>query len=175
MIDFSAHAECFAPVFRADWNNHKLLDIHIGSRCMRTAVEDIHHGNRHDIGCCAAKIAIERLSGCLRRSTGACQRDREHRICAKARLIRRRIQLNHGMIDAALVEDLLSREGLRYFRIDVADSLPNAFTAVALWVRIPQLARFIHAGGGSGGHRSPSKNSVFQFHIRLYRRVSARI
>src|SRR5690606_38218770 len=53
----------------ADRKNHEFLEIdRIVGMC--AAIDDVHHGNRQDMGVCAADVAVKRQTGCLGCSLG---------------------------------------------------------------------------------------------------------
>ena len=87
---------------RADRRDHELLDVDVGVG-MRTAVEDVHHRDRQQVGVRAADVAIERETGRVGRGAGHRQGGAEDRVRAEVRLVGRAVEVDHGLVDEPLV------------------------------------------------------------------------
>ena len=146
---------------------------------MRAAVQDVHHRARQQIRGSVRGIArqvfVERQilgsgSGARRR-----HRNRENRVGAEARLRRRAIELNHFLVERALVRRVEAGHGFGDFAVDVADGFQNALAKVFGLVAVAQLERFMLARGRAGRNRRAPPNSVPGVNVGFNGGIAARI
>ena len=70
---------------------------------MRAAVEDVHHRHRQQVRVGAADVAEERQAGRLGGGLGDGERDAEDRVGAELGLVGRAVEVDHRLVDEALV------------------------------------------------------------------------
>ena len=103
------HPERLAETGRPHRHDHELLQVQpiVG---MGPAVDDVHERHRQHSRIRPAQISIERLARFIRRRLRHSQRHTENGIGAELALRFRAIQLDHRLIDADLVERVLSQQ-----------------------------------------------------------------
>ncbi len=172
--DFSAVAESFLEGGSADGANHELLerDRRVG---VGTAIDDVHH--RHGQGVCvrAADIPVKRHAESIRRSLGDCERDAENRVCAEFGLRCGAVQLEHELVDAALIAGALAEQRRGDDLVHVVHSLGNALAEVALGVAVAKLKCFVHASGSARRNSGAAKRAILENNIHFDCRIAARI
>ena len=135
----------FAQTRGADRQNHELLQINavVG---VRTAIDDVHHGDRQLVRSCGAQMPIQRqvVRACLglRRR----QRDRQHRVGAQASLVVAAVQLDQGVVQRILIGRIHTQHRVTDLTVDVGDRPGDALAQVARTVTVAQL----HGFAGSG-------------------------
>src|ERR1019366_8580041 len=85
------------------------------------------------------------------------------------------VQFDHGAVERGLVAGVHTVERLGDFAVDVADGFARALAEVTRLVAVPQLHRFVLAGGGAGGPRGPPHAAIREINIRFHGRIPARI
>ena len=171
---FRAHAQRFGERSRAVGHDHELLRVD-GVIGVRSAVQNVHHRNRQQVGAHAAQIAIERRH--LRLRGGARHRhgDGQNGVRAELGFIRRAVQLDHFVIDGGLLFRFHAQDRRRDFLVDILNGLARSFAEIALGIVIAQLHGLMLAGGSAGGNGGPSNAAIGEVYISLDRGVAARI
>ncbi len=84
---------------------------------------------------------------------GACDRQAyaQDGIGAQLVLVRRAVQVEHGLVHGGLVERIFALQALGDRAVDVGYGFQDALAAIALLIAIAQLQRLVDAGGGAGG------------------------
>ena len=122
-------------------HNHELLRIH-GVRCVRAAVEDVHHRHGQNVCLKAAEEAIERDILRLRRRIRCRNRNSKDRIRTELGLVLRAVQIEHRLIDRVDIACLEARKRRSDLFIYILDSLGNSFAAEFRLVAVTQLECF---------------------------------
>ena len=126
VVDLNTGAQSIRVVLETDGSNHELLNINIGV-CVRTTVEDVHHGNGKHVGVGAAQILVEGkvcgLCGCL--SDG--QRNTQNCVSAEFALVVGAVQSNHGCINSTLISGVDTDNFFRNLFNNRFDGAQNAF------------------------------------------------
>ena len=78
------------------------------------------------------------------------------------------IQVDEGLIDSSLIQDVHAHQGLGDLGVHIGHRLLHALAQVAALVAVPQLAGLVDAGGGAGGHRSAAHGAVLQVDLHLH-------
>ena len=119
MIGLGAPAQRLAEGGRADGHQHELLEVD-GVVGVRAAVQHVQHrhGQRMRVG--PADGAVERDLQVVRQGLGAGQRDGEHRVGAEPALVGRAVEVDHGVVDGALVERVEPADDVGDLAVDVA-------------------------------------------------------
>jgi len=142
---------------------------------MLAAVDDVHHRHRQDVRGDAADIAIERQPARIRRRLRDRQADPQDRIGAKPPLVRRPVQVDHGLIDFALILGIEPDHGLGNVAIDRIDRAFDALAQPARLVAVAPFNRFVRAGRCARRHRRAPETAILQHYIDLHRRVAAAV
>ena len=172
--DLGAAAQGLAERLRADRHDHQLLHVEVVVG-VRAAVDHVHHRHRHLHRARAAEIAVQRQAGFLGRGLGRRHRHREHRVGAQARLVLGAVEVDQRLVDEGLLGGVQADDRLRDLGVDRLDRLQHALAAVAALVAVAQLERLAAAGRGARGHRGAAHDAGLEQHVRLDRRVAARI
>ena len=136
---------------RADRRDHELLDVDVAVG-MGAAVEDVHHRHRQQMGVRPTDVTEERQLGRLRGRLGDRERDSEDRVGAQRRLVRRAVQVDHHLVDDALLVGLDAEQRLTDDLVDRLDGLADALAAVP-GSAVAELHRLELTGRGAGRHR----------------------
>jgi hypothetical protein len=118
-----AHPQGLGEGRGAGRQDHELLDVDriVG---VGAAVDDVHHRHRQHAGRDAADVLVERQAGRLGGGLGGGQRDAEDGVGAQAALVGRAVQLDHQVVDAALVFGVDARQRVEQLAIDRVHGLP---------------------------------------------------
>lgn len=137
-------AQCFGKVGRANRHHHEFLkvDAVVG---MNTAVENVHHRHRQQIGVDPADIAIERepksVGGRLRR----CKTDTKDCVRAEAGLVLCSVEGDQLLVERDLVLCIHANDGLGNRSVDRLDRLHDALPAPAALVIVAQFNSLVRA------------------------------
>ncbi len=109
---------------------------------MGAAVEDVHHRNRKHVGVRSSEVPEWREIGgqCCR--AGHRQRDSKNRVCPEAGLVRRSIQIDHGLVDQSLIGGIHADDLGTDLILDCNAGLENALAAVS-FIAITKLNGFV--------------------------------
>jgi hypothetical protein len=174
VVDFDTPAQPFAIGRRADRHDHELL--HVGRPgSMLAAVHDVHHGHGQGATGDAAQVAIERQVLAGGRGVGHGQRDAQNGISAQPALVLGAVQLDHGLVDAALVGRRPANDSVGDLFIDRLDRTQNPLAAIALLVAVALLPRLMDTGRRAGGYHGPPFGAVIERYFDLHGRIAARI
>ena len=170
VVDLGAPAQRLAERGRADRGDHELLDVHVVVG-VRAAVQDVHLRNGQDVRVRAAQVAEHGQAAGVRGGPGDGHADADDRVRAEPRLVRRPVQVDHGLVDQPLVVDLVAEQ----FRLDlVDDALDRAADSLAAVLRaaVAELDGLEGAGRGSARHPGPPDGPVVQRDLDLEGRVA---
>ena len=173
VVDLGALLERLAERGRPDRRDHELLDVDVGVG-VRAAVEDVHHRDRQQVGVGAADVTVERQAGRVGRGAGDGQRDAEDRVGAEVRLVGRAVEVDHRLVDEALVVGVEALERRADLLDDTGHGLLHALAAVRL-LAVAQLDRLERSGRGTARDRRAGERTVVQRHLDLDRGVAPRV
>ena len=173
VVDLGALLQRLAEGRGADRGDHELLDVDVGVG-VRAAVDDVHHRHRQQVGVGAADVAEQRQAGRLGGGLGGGERDAEDRVGAELGLVGRAVEVEHRLVDEALVVGVEADDRAGDRVDDAADGLLHALAEVAL-AAVAQLDRLEGAGGGAAGHGRAAERAVLEEHLHLDGGVAARI
>ena len=171
---FGTHAETFAERGSTHGTDHELLERD-GSVRVRTAVDDVHHGNGEGEGVRATDVTVEGdVEG---GSTGLSHGERyaEDGVGTEVRLRLRAVESEHLVVDAALIEHAVTHESGSDLLVDVLDGVERTLTAVALLVAVAEFEGFVLTGRSTGGNRCTAYYAVFERYVYFYCGIAARI
>ncbi len=97
----------------------------------------------------------------------------ENRVRTEAPFILGAVELNHLLIERALVGGIEIGERVGNLAIHIFHRLENAFAEESLVVTVAQFDGFVLAGGGATGNDRPSLGSVGQCDFGLDRWISS--
>ena len=145
---------------------------------MGAAVEHVHHRHRQQRRLAAAvelgEVAVERLAGVGRGRLGRRQRDAEHRVGAEAALVRGAVELDHRLVEGALLGGAGAGQRRGDLAVDVGDGAGDALAGPGV-AAVAQLDRLELAGRGAGGHRGEAAGARLERDLDLDGRVAARV
>ena len=170
LVDLGPPAQRLGEGRGADRGDHELLDVHVVIG-VRAAVQDVHHRDGQHVGVRAAEVAEQRQAAGVRSGAGDGHADAHDRVRAQARLVRRPVQVDHGLVDEPLVVDLMAEQ----FRLDLVDNvLDRAGHALAavFGAAVSQLDGLEGAGGGPARYARPGHGPVIERHLDLEGRVA---
>ena len=174
MKNFYAPAERLGKRFCADRHDHEFLEINVVIG-MGATVEDVHHRRRQGVCACAAEVAVQRQCKAIRRGPRGSHRDGKNRIRAQSSLIFGAIELNHFLVQRALVGGVEVRQGVGYLAVYIFHGLEHTFADVNTAVAVAQLNRFVLTGRSAAGDDGPALRSILKPDFCLHRRIAARI
>ena len=116
--------------------------------------------------------AVERDLQVVRHRLGAGQRDGQDGVGAEPALVRRPVQVDHGVVDRALVEGVQPADGVGDLAVDVGHGLQHALAREAV-AAVAQLHRLADAGRRAGGGDGPAPGTGVEQHLGLDGRVAA--
>ena len=102
-------------------------------------------------------------------------RDRQDRIGAQLALIRCAVEVDHCVIDGALLFRLHSGNGGRNFLGDVLRGLACTFAEVTLLIVITKLDGFMLARGGAGRNGGAADCAIGKAYVGFNGRIAPRI
>ena len=148
MEHLGAHAQAFREGVRADRHDHELLDVD-GVVCVGTAIDDVHHGHRHQVGVHATDVTVQRLTEGARGGLGHGEADAKQGVGPQVALVVGAIQVDQVMVNAHLVEDVHAHQLLGDGRVDVVDGPKDALSEVAVLLSVAQFDGLVDAGARS--------------------------
>ena len=175
--DLGADPQALREAGGAGGDDHELLEVDrvVG---VGAAVEHVHHRHRQQRRLAAAvelgEVEVERLPRVHRRRLGRGQRDPEQGVGAEPALVVGAVELDHRLVERALLDRAGADQRLGDLAVDVGDRLADALAAPGL-AAVAQLDRLELAGGGAGGNRGQPSGTGLQRHFDLDRRVTARV
>ncbi len=175
--DLGAHPQALREARRAGRHDHELLEVDrvVG---VGAAVEHVHHRHRQQRRLAAAvelgQVAVERLAGVGRGGLGRGQRDAEDRVGAQPALVGRAVELDHRLVEGALLGGACARQRRGDLAVDVGDRARDALAGPGV-AAVAQLDRLELAGRGARGHRREAARAGLERHLDLDRRVAARV
>ncbi len=145
---------------------------------MGAAVQHVHHRHRQDPRLAAAvelgEVAVERLLGIGGGGLGGGQGDAEDRVGAEAALVRGAVELDHRLVERALLGGAGAGQRLGDLAVDVGDRLADAL-ADPLVATVAQLDRLELTGRGARGNGGDAARAGLERDLDLDGRVAARI
>ena len=172
--DLGAHLEGLFEAAGAHRHNHELLDLNIVGG-MGAAVENVHHGHGQSLGVDAADIVVEAGAQGLGGGLGAGQGRAQDGVGAQALLVGGAVQIDEGLVDGDLIQDVHAHQALGNLGIHVRDGLLHALAQVAALVAVAELAGLIDAGGSAGGNGRAAHDAVLQIDLHLNGGVAAAV
>lgn len=140
---------------------------------MRAAVEDVHHRDRQDVRVGSAEVAEQRQVAGLGGGVRHRQRDAEDGVGAERGLVRRRVQVEHGLVDQPLLGGVVADELRADLLDDGEDRLLHALAAVTGGVTVTQFQGLEGTGGGAGRDGGPAGAAVVEADLDLDRGVAS--
>ena len=173
VVDLGAGAQRLGEGRRADRRDHELLDVDVGVG-VRAAVEDVHHRHRQQVGVGPADVAVERQPGRLGRGLGHGERDAEDRVGAEVGLVGGAVELDHRLVDLALVVGAEALDGRADLLDHRVDGLLHALAEVAV-AAVAQLDGLELPRGRAARHGRAAERAVVEQHLDLDGGVAARV
>ena len=171
VVDPGALLHGVAEGRRPDRGDHELLDVDVGVR-VRTAVDDVHHRHRQQVGVRPADVAVERQVGGVGGRVGHGQRDAEDRVGADLALVVGAVEVEHRLVHQPLLAGLVAHQ-LRTELVDHPQhGLADALAAVPA-VAVAQLDRLERPRGRARRDRGAALGSVVEDDLHLDRGVAA--
>ncbi len=168
-----ADPQCLGEARGTRRHQHELLQV---DRVLRVhaAVDHVHQRHRERPSPVPAEPPEQRDSRlrCSRLRRG--QRDRQDRVRAEPPLVRRAVELDHPLVERALIGRIEPPHRRRDLAVHVRDRLRDALAA-PLGRLVAQLERLVRAGRRARRNRRPARSARLQPHIGLDRRVAPRV
>ncbi len=142
---------------------------------MLAAVDDVHHRHRQDMRRDAADIAIQRQRARIRRRLGDREADAEDRVGAEPALVLGAVELDHHLVDLALVLGFEAHHRVGDLAVDAVDRILDALPAPAALVAVAFFDGFVRAGRGARRHRGAAEAAVLEHDIDFDGRIAATV
>ena len=168
---FGAGAESFGEGVEVLRDDHELLEVD-RSVGVRAAVHDVHQRNGEHLGVRAADVFVEGQAGGGSGGLGGGEGDAEDGVGTELGLGLRAIELDHGAVNAGLVEGVEAEERGCDLPLHVAHGLLNALAAVAGLVAIAELDGLVFPGGGTGRNRGTAEVAGGKFDVNFDRGIA---
>lgn len=172
MVDLGAPAQGLGEGLRADRGDHELLDVHVGVG-VRPAVQDVHHRNGQQVRVRAAQVAEERQVGRFGGGVRDGERDAEDGVGAERALVVGGVQVEHGLVDQALLGGVVADELRADLLDDGEDGLLDTLAVVAVGVTVAKLDGLEGSGGGAGRNGGTTRAAVVEADLDLDRGVAS--
>ncbi len=161
MKDLGGGAKGFAEGGCADGHDHKLLDIESIVGVFAT-VNDVAHGCGECGGVDTADVAVEWEFESIGGSARGSHRDAEDGVGSEAGLVGGSVEVEHEVVDLALLEGVFSAQvGCDLFA-DVLNGFEDAFSEVAFGVFVAEFEGFMDAGGCAAWDGSTAKRAILE-------------
>jgi hypothetical protein len=127
------------------------------------------------VGVRAAQVLVQRQvsGGCC--GVGNGQGDAEDGVGAQLSLVGSAVQVDHGLVDAALVSGVKAGQGRCDLVDDGVNGLLDTLAEVAALVAVAQFNGFVLAGGSTGRNGSAADLAVREENFNFDRGVATRI
>ncbi len=174
VVGLGAPADGLGERLGADRRDHELLDVDVGVR-VGPAVQNVHHRHGQQVRVGAAEVAEQRqvagLGGGVRHGEG----DAEDRVGAQRGLVGGGVQVEHGLVDQALLGGVVADQLGADLLDDREHGLLHALAEVTALVPVAQLQGLEGAGGGPGGDRGAAGAAVVEADLDLDRGIASRV
>ena len=170
MVDLGAHAQRLGERRRTDRRDHELLDVDVAVG-VRATVDDVEHRDRQHVGVGSADVAEQRQPGGVGGGLGRGERDTEDRVGAELGLVVGAVQLDHRLVERALVVGVEAGERGTDLVVDAGDGLEHALADVTV-TSVAELDGLESARGGAGRHRRAADRAVVEGDLDLNGRVA---
>ena len=174
MEDLGAHPDRRREALRARGHEHELLEVEavVG---VRPAIEHVQERHREEPRADAAEVRVERQAHLVGGGAGHGQRDTEDRVGAERRLVRRAVEVDHGLVDRGLLGRLHPFELGPDRLLDVLERALHALAAEPLGLAVAELHGLALAGRGAGGDGSPAPGPGLQGDLHFQGGIAARV
>ena len=139
---------------------------------MGAAVQHVEHGHRQRVGVGTPDGAVERDLQVVRHRLGTGQRDGQQRVGAEPALVRRAVEVDHGVVDGSLIERVEPADDVGDLPVDVGHGAQHALARKTI-AAVAQLDRLADAGGGAGGCDGAATRTGVEQHLGFDGRVAA--
>ena len=174
MVHLDAGLQSLGVGLEAVRGDHVLLDVG-GEVSVCAAVHDVHVRNRENMAVGAADIAVQRQFGALGGRIKGGEGDTEDGVGAQTALVRGAVELDHQVIECALVggvhaDDL--RGDLLVHRLDGTEDTLALIDGLVAIATLPSLG---FTGGSTGRNEAQALSTVIGVKNDLDGRVAAGI
>ena len=139
---------------------------------MSATVNNVHHRHWQDVGVRATNVAEQfqasRISSCLGHRNGGT----ENGVGAQPCLVRGSIQIDHGLVNEALVVGFDAAQCVSDLFVDVLNGLQHALTQVAV-TAVAQFVGLMHTSRRTGGDACCTVGTVIKEYFTLDSGVAA--
>lgn len=142
---------------------------------MGTTVEDVHHWNGQHVGVRSAEVLVQRELRTVSSSMSSSQGDTKDGVSTQLALVVGSVELDHDLVDNALLTRVTAEHLLGDLLVDVLNSLENTLTGVTLLIAVTQLNGLELTGRSARRNRSAGLGAVVEDHLDLNGRVAAGI
>ena len=128
------------------------------------------------MGVHAAQVLVQRKTRRTRqRRLAHGQRHAQDGVSAQSALVVRAVQLQHNVVDGALIVGLEADERVGDLIIHMANGIQRALAQITLLVAVAQLNGLERARGRAGGNGRTTEGTILQHNFHLDRGVAARV
>ena len=142
---------------------------------MGATVHDVHVRDRQDVAVGAADVAVQRLVCGLGGGVQSGQGHAEDGVGAQTALVRGAVELDHDLIESALVGSVHADDLRSDLLVHGLDGVENTLALVHGLVAIATLPSLGFAGGSTGRNEAQALSTVFGVENDLNGRVAAGI
>ena len=174
VVDLDASLQSLAVGVEAVRGDHVLLDVG-GEVSVGATVHDVHVRDRQDVAVGAADVAVQRLIRGLGGSVQSGQGHAEDGVGAQTALVRGAVELDHGLIESALIGSVHADDLRSDLLVHGLDGVEHALALVNGLVAIATLPSLGFTGGSTGRNEAQALSTVIGVKNDLDGRVAAGI
>ena len=131
VVALGTGAQCFLECRGTDRGDHEFLDVDAAVGMCAT-IEDVHHRHRQGVCVRATEVAEQRQARRIGGGLRDRERDAEDRVRTKTRLVRRSVEIDHDLVDQALLGSVEAHDLRRDLFLNRGDGEFDALAEVAL-------------------------------------------
>ena len=174
VVDLNACTQSLAVGVEAVRGDHVLLNVG-GEVSVSATVHDVHVRNRQDVAVGAADVAVQRLARGLSGGVQSSQGHAEDGVGAQTTLVRGAVELDHDLIESALVGSIHADDLRSDLFVHGLDGIENTLALIHGLVAIATLPSLSFTGGSTGRNEAQALSTVFGVENDLNGRVAAGI
>ncbi len=178
MENFRTGTQRFGEGLGGDRLNHEFLNVDVVVGVL-TAVQDVHHGNRHGVLTGGAvdfsNVLVQGDALVDGSGFGSGQGHGQDGVGAKLGLVLGAVGIDHDFVQRALIGGVFTHQQTFDGVVDVAHGLQYALAQVAGLVAVAQFQCFARTGRGARGGAGGAYGTAFQNDFSADGRVTATV
>ena len=135
---------------------------------MSTTIDNVHHRNRKYVGVSATNVAIERHIQSFGSRLSHSQAHAQNGVSTQVALRRRTVEVEHLIVDGALIEHIVATKRGSNNVIDILNSFQNALATITSLVAIAKFECFVFTCRSTRRNAGATHYTVFECYFYLY-------